>query len=909
MSIFLKRILKISLSFFFLCIYHLCAMASFTSLQVDSAKMMAQMDSAIGIVYDNYSESMVLMDSSIILAQKNGLVEDEYWMYQWRFACQRYWLRFDEIFESYRQMVELNSKRKFDSHIDSLAWQCDLDIRISHVYKDIGEIELARSKYQSVFNQLIQLSDLDSETYQLIRVAKMSLAELHSIEGNYHLASETMSYVIEQELLHAKASNRSPVVQSNYCRLANYERLKGDLESAYEYYRKGLPYFQSQTVGSALESASSKKYLKKFYVELAEVCLGLGKFEEYRGLLNNVRRITDKENKSYLKLLNQEANLLIAEEEWGEVLQLYGVKYKEDSALLLDRLEAGSNIMTAQLNELDYVGYLNSMSIYEDLLSDLDLGTGKYHFEKKHLESLYLKSTDSKECVRFISQSLSEIQSSLYSTGEIMDSKLALEYLRRLSIIKIEALLEQSHIDYDLIGEAFQECFDQIVVIEKSIAQHLLENESLELTLSLKSVNRKISLFENKIALYNSGDVDDDYLNLRGRLFRLREVRAIMLDSLSSNLSVAEIQDLSGANDRFINEGGAVVYFITAGANIFRLYEAEDVRIAVKMELSKEQLYILKSGVVSYTSPGSDLSRINQLSNSLFGLLFEGIDGMDNLKGLKIYGDDFINFIPFESLVHDNVKLIELFPVSYHSLSSKGRFDSPSVLVAPAFESIKNLNFNVQEVMGIDSMIQSSRLIGNAAEFETTLSQIGGAKIIHFATHGIINGQNPDYSYLSLGYDEDNIERRFYQKDILRNDFSSEMVCLTSCESAIGESITGDGAYSMARNFIAAGAKSVISTLWSINDQSSSFIMKEFYKELKKGKRKDEALRQAKLTYLAQADPEYQHPYYWAAFVAMGDMSPLFDPYKKWKIGGTVLAVLLIGGVGYKKYCSSKLAA
>jgi hypothetical protein len=86
--------------------------------------------------------------------------------------------------------------------------------------------------------------------------------------------------------------------------------------------------------------------------------------------------------------------------------------------------------------------------------------------------------------------------------------------------------------------------------------------------------------------------------------------------------------------------------------------------------------------------------------------------------------------------------------------------------------------------------------------------------------------------------------------------------------------------------------------------------MTEFYKELLKGNRKDEALRKAKLSYLEQADPEYQHPYYWAGFIAVGDMSPLFFPKRKWYYGGITLFGLAFIFLFYrKKLSSSRLAA
>ena len=138
----------------------------------------------------------------------------------------------------------------------------------------------------------------------------------------------------------------------------------------------------------------------------------------------------------------------------------------------------------------------------------------------------------------------------------------------------------------------------------------------------------------------------------------------------------------------------------------------------------------------------------------------------------------------------------------------------------------------------------------------------------------------------------------------------NDLVVLSACDTSRGKLYESEGVTSLARAFFYAGAKSVVSTLWSVNDRSTSIIMTEFYKELLKGKRKDEALRQAKLSYLESADPEYQHPYYWAGFIAMGDMSPLFYPKRKWYYGGFALIGLCLIGFWYnKKTTSNRLAA
>ena len=101
------------------------------------------------------------------------------------------------------------------------------------------------------------------------------------------------------------------------------------------------------------------------------------------------------------------------------------------------------------------------------------------------------------------------------------------------------------------------------------------------------------------------------------------------------------------------------------------------------------------------------------------------------------------------------------------------------------------------------------------------------------------------------------------------------MVVLSACETGIGELQRGEGIISLARGFSYAGAKSIITTLWSVNDRSTQKVMELFYSNLAEGVPKDAALRQAKLTYLDEYPHLGKSPYFWAGIIPIGDMSPI----------------------------------
>ncbi|HEX6246056.1 MAG TPA: CHAT domain-containing protein, partial [Polyangiales bacterium] len=103
----------------------------------------------------------------------------------------------------------------------------------------------------------------------------------------------------------------------------------------------------------------------------------------------------------------------------------------------------------------------------------------------------------------------------------------------------------------------------------------------------------------------------------------------------------------------------------------------------------------------------------------------------------------------------------------------------------------------------------------------------------------------------------------------------TKLVVLSACDTGIGAVPSGEGVFGLRRALALAGAESQVVSLWNVNDTATSELMRVFYGELARGTGRAEALRQAKLALLRQ--PQLAHPYYWAAFISIGDWTPL-DP-------------------------------
>lgn len=183
-----------------------------------------------------------------------------------------------------------------------------------------------------------------------------------------------------------------------------------------------------------------------------------------------------------------------------------------------------------------------------------------------------------------------------------------------------------------------------------------------------------------------------------------------------------------------------------------------------------------------------------------------------------------------------------------------------------------NLAFAQKEVQGIVNVLREESDILEIIEFEVLDSMIQNSDILHFAGHGKAWA---DSAYLVLfnskGYE------KWHAGQISEKSYDLDLVTLSACETGLGEYVSGDGIQSIGRSFLAAGAKAVCYTLWTVNDNATSDLMTAFYKNMRKGMPKNEALQNAKLNFLAKASPEKRHPYFWAGIVIQGNNQALFE--------------------------------
>lgn len=256
-------------------------------------------------------------------------------------------------------------------------------------------------------------------------------------------------------------------------------------------------------------------------------------------------------------------------------------------------------------------------------------------------------------------------------------------------------------------------------------------------------------------------------------------------------------------------------------------------------------------------------------------------------KKMIIVPDGNLSALPFEALItsmpNDKNSFKKLpYLIKDHSIAyqysatiysklvnqfNKAKYNKV-LAIAPVFENTtKALHYSLNEIVEIEEYFQTSAITQKAATKANIKDTLPYFNIMHFSTHANAGDRFDDLPKIELYNSELNLNEIYSQP------LNANLTVLSACETNIGKYKSGEGVMSLSRAFAYAGCPSLVSTLWQVNEKSTKDIVVEFYKNLKKGLYKNEALQKAKLSYLQNTDDA--HPYYWASLVAIGNMQPL----------------------------------
>jgi len=464
-----------------------------------------------------------------------------------------------------------------------------------------------------------------------------------------------------------------------------------------------------------------------------------------------------------------------------------------------------------------------------------------------------------------------------------------------------------------------------------------------------KQIKREIAQYQNVIyEETQKATIDSSKVaRLRTRLYNVKLQYDTLVSSLEADypeyynlkysfnvISTADIQNKLKKNSALIEYKliDSIMYTYIIKHDTAAVIRT-DVGIAFTNEVNEYLTYM--NAMPDVDSVRSRSFTFGKLGYSLYTKLQLDNPLLKTTTNLIVIPDDILGYLSFEALVselpnHENSTynklkyIIQDYSFSYGYSGTllfneyKKKYGGNEILAfAPAYDNVEGhevnkgslairdlkenlipLEYTQTEVNAVTKIFKGSTYINRDATEYNFKEHSSEYNILHFAMHTLINDEDPMASKLVFTLNNDSTDDGFLNTyEIYNLDLNAELAVLSACKSGTGKFSKGEGIMSLARGFLYAGVPGIVMTLWSIEDQSGSEIIAGFYKNLKKGERKDIALRNAKITYLDNANQLFAHPYFWAAHVHIGDSSPISPSsrnYIYYGIAGFIIVLLAL---------------
>lgn len=676
------------------------------------------------------------------------------------------------------------------------------------------------------------------------------------------------------------------------------------------------------------KKAVHSTYLIQCYAEIVDFLIKNNDCDNALEFVEKALSMANKyEQKQYLVTLN------------SQIAAVYSNQDKKDLAIKFYEIAQKSN-NTTNFNSSKYIiEFLKAEVYFEKNESKIAISSLKNNIEqllfdyaKKKTTIEKVKFSDVKELVstdfinlffksgkiyfqnykKFKNKNDLQISDNLYKISNKLFREYYLkgEYNEELSKYHseiIEGLLEIA-IEKKL---TFKEKIYLINEIEKSASQHLAQEflKKIKTNNNVANLNlEKIKELKSELNFYKSQGTS-------GQVDAVRNQKKITLieKNITSLLQKTSktYQDIDkNALDNFdilrvqkvVDSDEVVVKYYTLNENVYALdITSKDIeirKIGPTQQLKKEVTLFLQQ-----------TKQINQaslaVSKSLSKILIKNL----NAKKITFIADGFLNYLPFETLydVDSQQYLIQKSSVSYDytlpfyafSKQNKINIDNNHLIAfAPNYKikkpaivrsGLSDLHYAKMEANLVSKLFNGTSFINEKATKSTFLNNIDQYGFYHFAMHSLVDENNINESCLVFSNDE-----KLYFSELYGLHFPAKMVVLSACDTGNGNLKAGEGIMSLSRALTYAGVQSSLYSLWQVPDKETSEIMISFYENLKDGQAKDEALANAKTTFISK-NPMKNHPFYWAGFVVNGDVSPIMSS-SNWMIYvgiGFVILMLL----------------
>ena len=463
----------------------------------------------------------------------------------------------------------------------------------------------------------------------------------------------------------------------------------------------------------------------------------------------------------------------------------------------------------------------------------------------------------------------------------------------------------------------------QLLVDENKYVQIIedLEVEKFKTERNFNPLESKITKIENQI-----------FQNTK----KLNKIKATLQKSFKEKLHY----DLDQKNFQVIEESLDLnthyVAFFYGEQSIYKLEIRKGKKILSKKELDPNFEEKIQAFHKSLSQEFNQLEKWKTFATEIYSSLFNTNQTFE--ERIKFIPDGPLASIPFEILINPNTEkmLIEEHLISYaNSFSSYAQFSKRKNTASKGFagfapeykqfdvaqkDTFSNTTFALlvrsgnyalpgaqEEVNKICKLVDGDKFLKDASNKQQFLKSAEKYNVLHLSMHALLESNDPEFSRLLFNQSKLNSTEDYsmFVNELSNLDLNAQLAVLSACNTGSGSFKKGEGKVSLSRAFNYAGVPSTVHSLWKVPDETTSAIMLDFYKSLKSGNNIDEALRSAKLAFLANnVIPERAHPFYWAGFILDGKINPVDFVNRKsfpWLLSiGLAISLLIALGIFLK---------
>ncbi|MBA3901824.1 MAG: CHAT domain-containing protein, partial [Bacteroidetes bacterium] len=444
-----------------------------------------------------------------------------------------------------------------------------------------------------------------------------------------------------------------------------------------------------------------------------------------------------------------------------------------------------------------------------------------------------------------------------------------------------------------------------------------------------KEKHFRIQLFSAQQKLVDLKEFDPKHQGYTREKFEKQEAYEKFIKSLEKKYPTyyqykydTLIPSILDLRSQVLKKDQSFVSYFSGDKHLYFLTIDQDSASLNRMETDyKNYISELQDICVDRSILNQNYARYSELAHKLYKDLYEPLE--IRTKRVIISPDD--NFFPFELLLRDknnpNSFLLEEHAFSYtYSAGYLMKSNKKRSLEMPTFLGMAPVKYQsyLQQVplngadlslSNISSQFSSPALFTNEkATKQEFIQNLPRYTIVHLYSHAEADEVNAEFT---IFFNDSSVQVSDLQ---LLGNLSTKLIVLSACKTGVGKVMKGEGVFSLARGFAAAGIPSSITSLWQIDNHSTYQINELFYKYLGKGLPLDIALQEAKMEFLRVHDKTYDLPYFWAGSILLGN-SEGFLPEKGYRLLsfpnllGVFLIVLLILSslIYHKKFQRNKL--